>query len=174
MAAVIGGVADEVVLARVDAFAPLELVTSGDPFTITQSAQDAASRNSRWVPLISSPSSASIGVHISTHGAFEAARVVFRFGLWPAALDLWGIARTDPLARRLDDARWRDRKLALPGLAPLDLADVAAKAHERGGIIGAMVHGFNRWEWSRASFTVAGEPWTAEIDVLAVRTGAGT
>jgi CO/xanthine dehydrogenase Mo-binding subunit len=53
VAAVIGGVADEVVLARVDAFAPLELVTSGDPFTITQSAQDAASRNPRWVPLIS-------------------------------------------------------------------------------------------------------------------------
>jgi CO/xanthine dehydrogenase Mo-binding subunit len=174
VAAVIGGVADEVVLARVDAFAPLELVTSGDPFTITQSAQDAASRNPRWVPLISCPSSASIGAHISTHGAFEAARVVFRFGLWPAALDLWGIARTDPLARRWDDARWRDRKLAMPGLAPLDLADVAAKAHERGVIIGAMVHGFNRWEWSRASFTVAGEPWTAEIDALAVRTGAGT
>jgi CO/xanthine dehydrogenase Mo-binding subunit len=34
--------------------------------------------------------------------------------------------------------------------------------------------GFYRWEWSRASFTVAGEPWTAEIDALAVRTGAGT
>jgi CO/xanthine dehydrogenase Mo-binding subunit len=118
--------------------------------------------------------SASIRAHISTHSSFEAARVVFRFGLWPAALDLWGIARTDALTRRWDDARWRDRKLAMPGLAPLDLADVAAKAHERGGIIGAMVHGFNRWEWSRASVTVAGEPWTAEIDALAVRTGAGT
>jgi CO/xanthine dehydrogenase Mo-binding subunit len=171
VAAVLGGVADEVALARVDAFAPLELVTSGDPFSITQSAQDAASRNPRWVPMISAPSSASIGAHVSTHSAFQAARVVFRFGLWPAALDLWGIGRTDPLARRWDEARWQDRKLTMPGLAPLDLAAIAAKAHERGGVTGAMVHGFNRWEWSRATFTVAGEPWTAEIDALAVRTG---
>ena len=97
---------------------------------------------------------------------------MFRFGLWPAALDLWGLAKTDPLARRWDEARWQDRKLTMPGLAPLDLVAVAAKAHERGGVTAAMVHGFNRWEWSRASFTVAGEPWTAEIDGLAVRTGA--
>jgi CO/xanthine dehydrogenase Mo-binding subunit len=36
-----------------------------------------------------------------------------------------------------------------------------------------MVHGFNRWEWSSASFVVAGETWTADIDALAVRPGAG-
>lgn len=173
-AAVIGGVADEVTVAKPDAFAPLELVTSGDPYSITQAEQDAASRNPRWVPVISSPSSASVGAHVSTHGAFEAARVIFRFGLWPAALELWGIARTDPRAGHWDRARWEDRKLTLSGMPPLDLAAVAAKAHARRGIVGAMVHGFNRWEWSRASFTVAGEPWTADIDALAVRIGAGT
>ena len=98
VAAVIGGVADEVTVANVEAYAPLALVTSGDPFSITQSEQDAASPNPRWVPAISSVSSASIGAHISTHGACEAARVIFRFGLWPAALELWGIAKTDPRA----------------------------------------------------------------------------
>ena len=61
----------------------------------------------------------------------------------------------------------------MPGLAPLDLTVLAAKAHARGGVTGAMVHGFNRWEWSRASFAVAGETWTADIDALAVRAGAG-
>jgi CO/xanthine dehydrogenase Mo-binding subunit len=85
VAAVIGGVADEVSVANIEAYAPLGLVTSGDPFTITQSEQDEGARNPRWVPSISSVSSASIGAHISTHGAFEAARVIFRFGLWPAA-----------------------------------------------------------------------------------------
>ena len=59
-------------------------------------------RNPRWVPAISSVSSASIGAHISTHGACEAARVIFRFGLWPAALELWGIAKTDPRAGQWD------------------------------------------------------------------------
>jgi len=173
VAAVIGGVADEVTVANVEAYAPLALVTSGDPFSITQSEQDAASPNPRWVPAISSVSSASIGAHISTHGACEAARVIFRFGLWPAALELWGIPKTDPRAGQWDKAQWQERRLMMPGLAPLDLAALAAKAHAHGGVTGAMVHGFNRWEWSRASFTVAGEIWTADIDALAVRAGAG-
>jgi CO/xanthine dehydrogenase Mo-binding subunit len=173
VAAVIGGVADEVTVANVEAYAPLALVTSGDPFSITQSEQDAASPNPRWVPAISSVSSASIGAHISTYGACEAARVIFRFGLWPAALELWGIARTDPRAAQWDRTVWRDRKLTMPGLAPLDITMLAAKAHARSGVTGAMVHGFNRWEWSRASFSVAGEIWTADIDALAVRAGAG-
>jgi CO/xanthine dehydrogenase Mo-binding subunit len=173
VAAVIGGVADEVSVANVEAYAPLALVTSGDPFSITQSEQDAASPNPRWVPAISSVSSASVGAHISTHGAFEAARVIFRFGLWPAALELWGIAKSDPRAGQWDRAQWQGRQLVMPGLPPLDLAALAAKAHARGAVTGAMVHGFNRWEWSRASFKVTGEPWTADIDALAVRNGAG-
>ena len=35
-----------------------------------------------------------------------------------------------------------------------------------------MVHGFNRWEWSHASFAIGGETWTADIDALALRLGA--
>lgn len=171
-AAILGAVADEVLLAAVESFGPLGLVTSGDPYSMTQAAQDAASADPRWVPALSAPSSASIGAHISTHGAFEAARVVFRFGLWPAALDLWGIGGADLRAGQWESARWQDGRLALPGLPALDLAAVAARAHDRGAVTGAMVHGFNRWEWARASFPVAGETWTADIDALAVRTGA--
>ena len=36
----------------------------------------------------------------------------------------------------------------MPGLAPLALPAVAAKAHARNGVTGAMAHGFNRWAWS--------------------------
>src|SRR5262249_40963717 len=34
-------------------------------------------------------------------------------------------------------------------------------------------HGFNRWALSQATFAVAGQAWTADIDALAVRRGAG-
>jgi CO/xanthine dehydrogenase Mo-binding subunit len=36
-----------------------------------------------------------------------------------------------------------------------------------------MAHGFNRWAWSQATFAVSGQAWTADIDALAVRRGAG-
>src|SRR5262249_13032685 len=85
----LGGVADEVSLAQFGTFAPLALVTSGDSFAMNQDMQDAAARNPRWVPAISSGTSASTSAHVGTHPAAEAARVVFRFGLWPAALELW-------------------------------------------------------------------------------------
>ena len=36
-----------------------------------------------------------------------------------------------------------------------------------------MAHAFNRWAWARATFAVGGQPWTADIDALAVRRGTG-
>jgi ABC-type Fe2+-enterobactin transport system substrate-binding protein len=53
---------------------------------MNQKTQDAAARNPRWVPAVSSANGASTGAHVGTHPAAEAARVVFRFGLWLAAL----------------------------------------------------------------------------------------
>jgi CO/xanthine dehydrogenase Mo-binding subunit len=173
VAAYLGGVADEVTLAQVDTFGPLALVTSGDSYTMNQTTQDAVARNPRWVPAISSATTASIGAHVGTHAAAEAARVMFRFGLWPAALELWSIAPSDPKAKEWETARWQDGRLVMPGLAPLALPAVAAKAHARDGVTGAMTHGFNRWAWSQATFEVAGQAWTADIDALAVRRGAG-
>ncbi len=170
VAAHLGGVADEVAVAQIDTFGPLALVTSGDSY---QRTQDAAARNPRWVPAIFSATAASTGAHVGTHAAAEAARVVFRFGLWPAALELWGIAPNDPKANAWKTARWKDGQLVIPGLVPLSLPAVAAKAHARNGVTGAMAHGFNRWAWSQATFVVAGQAWMADIDALAVRRGAG-
>ncbi|MEH2511163.1 CO/xanthine dehydrogenase Mo-binding subunit [Nitrobacteraceae bacterium AZCC 1564] len=173
VAAHLGGVADEVAVARIDTFDSLGLVTSEDPYTMKQAAQDAAQRNPRWVPAISSPTSASIGAHVGTHAAAEAARVIFRFGLWPAALKLWRIALTDSRAGRWSEASWKDGQLTMAGLPPLSLPEIAAKAHALNAITGAMTHAFSRWSWAKASFKVASEPWTADIDALAVRRGAG-
>jgi CO/xanthine dehydrogenase Mo-binding subunit len=157
----------------VDAFGPLGLVTSGDPYSGNQAAQDAASRNPRWVPQISSPSSSSVGAHVSTHGAAEAAKLIFRFGLWPAALDLWGVQAGEAFAGQWQDARWQDGALAMPGRKPLPLAALAARAHQRKFVTGVMVHGFSRWAWASATFTLVGQSFTADIDALAVRSGAG-
>ena len=41
------------------------------------------------------------------------------------------------------------------------------------GVVAAMAHGFNRWAWSQAAFSVDGEQWTADIDALAVRRAGG-
>jgi CO/xanthine dehydrogenase Mo-binding subunit len=173
VAAYLGGIADEVALAQVDSFGPLGLVTSFDPYTISQEKQDMEARNTRWVPAISSATSSSAGAHVGTHAAAEAARVIFRFGLWPAALELWGLASTDPKALEWDKAHWKDGHLVASGLAPLAMATVAAKAHAQKGVVAAMAHGFNRWAWSRATFSIDGESWTVDIDALAVRRAGG-
>ena len=173
VAAHLGGVADEVTVHDVDSYGALALVTSGNSRTMSQATQDAVARNPRWVPAISTATFASNGAHVGTQAAAEAARVIFRFGLWPAALDLWGIAPTNPTARQWEAARWKDGHLQIPGLAPLSLAVIAAKAHARNFVTGAMTHAFSRWGWSRATFPIAGQTWTADIDALAVRRGGG-
>jgi CO/xanthine dehydrogenase Mo-binding subunit len=167
----LGAVATEVSMARVDAYDVLALKKTIDTYVITQAQQDAAARDPRWVPEISSPSSASVGAHIATHGANEAAKIIFMYGLWPAALELWGVAATDPRAKRWQDAKWIEGKLTFPSLAPLALADVTAKAHARKGVTGAIVHGFNRWAWANATFAIGRDSYKADIDALALRRG---
>jgi CO/xanthine dehydrogenase Mo-binding subunit len=169
----LGAMADEVSVARIDGHDVLALVTSGDSYTMDQRTQDLAAKNPRWVPAISSATSASVGAHVGTHSAAEAARVIFRFGLWPAALEVWHIAANDPRARDLAKAQWKDGQLVMHGFAPLPLSALAAKAHARNLVTGAVAHGFSRWGWSRARFPFAGEQHRAEIDALAVRRGNG-
>jgi CO/xanthine dehydrogenase Mo-binding subunit len=169
----LGGLADEVSVARVDAYDALALVTSGDSYTMDQKMQDAAEKDPRWVPAIGSATSASIGAHVGTHAAAEAARVIFRYGLWPAALELWRIPATDPRARQWAKARWKDGQLTMASLAPLALPALAAGAHARNFVTGAIAHGFSRWAWSRARFQFGEEQYRAEIDALAVRRGGG-
>jgi len=86
---------------------------------------------------------------------------------------LWRIAPNDPKAKEWQTARWKDGQLVMPGLAPLALPAVAAKAHARNSVTGAMAHAFNRWAWSQATFAISEQPWTGDIDALAVRKGAG-
>ncbi len=174
VAQALGRVADEVRVAQIDAFDELGLVTSGNPYAITQAEQDEASRNPRWVPDISGATSASNGAHVGTQSGAQAARVIFRYGMWPAALELWGIPQNDPRRFLWEEAFWQDNELILSGLPPLSQAAVAAKAYEQKGITGAMAHVFSRWAWAQAAFPLGdGDDWAAEADALAVRRGDG-
>lgn len=167
----LGGVANEVSVARLDSYDALRLMTSGNCRTMDQKTQDRLKFNPRWVPEISSPTSASIGAHVGTHAAAEAARVIFRFGLWPAALQLWQIAPNDVRAKNFAKARWRDGQLVMDGLEPLDLSALAATAHARNFVTGAIAHSFCRWEWARARFMFGKEQHDGELDALAIRKG---
>lgn len=171
----LGRAADFAHMDAPDVWVPLGLKTSDTPWTITQQQQDEASRNPQWVPTISSPASASIGAHVNTHAVAEAAEIIFRFGLWPAAQAIWnegtvgGQVASEPIT--FEELRWIDGALAGGGMEPLPIAQVSGKAHQMGLVTGAMVHAFNRWSWARAAFTVDGSNYESAIDALAVRRG---
>ena len=152
----LGIAADEVKLGVLDGWEVLGLVTPDNPFTITREQQDAAAKNPRWVPDVAQDTTASISAHIHTGVAAEAANVILRFGLWPAALAIWSAGRFGGQAAgefiRFDDVRFVDGALTADGMEPLALSRLAAKAHEMGLVIAAMVHGYNRWAWAHASF----------------------
>jgi CO/xanthine dehydrogenase Mo-binding subunit len=87
----LGRPADALDLAVTD-WPDLLIETSGDPHTMSQSAQDRLAENPRWSPAYASSSSASNSSYYLSHTAREAGRVVFLYGLWPAALAIWQIA----------------------------------------------------------------------------------
>ena len=102
---------------------------------------------------------------------------MLRFGLWPAALAIWSAGRFGGQATgefmRLDEARFVDGHLTAEGMEPLPVPRLAAKAHEMGLVVAAMVHGYNRWAWAHASFNLPDGRYTGAIDALAVKYGDG-
>jgi CO/xanthine dehydrogenase Mo-binding subunit len=167
----LGRPADALELAVTD-WSDLPVETSGDPRDMRQSDQDRLAENPRWSPAYASPSSASNSSYYLSHTTREAARIVYVHGLWPAALAIW--TRGAPAGSRvpaLEDARWRNGLLTVEGLEPLPLAQLAQEAHRQGLVVGAAVHGFNRWRWAEADFVVNGVGVRAPLDALSVRYG---
>ncbi|MDE1182569.1 molybdopterin cofactor-binding domain-containing protein [Paraburkholderia sp.] len=153
----------------------LPVVTSGDPYLMSQAEQDRLAANPHWSPAFASPSSATNSAFYFTHSTREAARVVFTHGIWPAAMAIWshgtGGGQAAPLVVRIDDARWVDGALSAAGMEPLTFARLAAKAHALGLVTGATVHVFNRWQWSEAEFEIDGRIERLPIDGLSLRHG---
>ena len=156
----------------------LPVETSGDPATMSQADQDRMAKNPRWSPVFASASSASNSAYYFSHVTRQAARIVFLHGLWPAALAIWARSGQAPApALKSENARWSDGSLTVKGTAddlePLPLGRLAQEAHARGLVIGAAVHGFNRWQWAEADFTVDGASVRVPVDALSVRYGNG-
>jgi CO/xanthine dehydrogenase Mo-binding subunit len=152
----------------------LPMQTSGDPHAMSQDEQDRLSLNPRWTPAFASSSSASNSAYYFTHTTQAAARVVFLYGLWPAAVAIWAHGGPGVLqAAKPQAARWRDGALVVEGFEPLPLARLAQEAHVRGLVVGAAVHGFNRWQWTEADFDVVGGPVRFPLDGLSLRYGDG-
>jgi CO/xanthine dehydrogenase Mo-binding subunit len=163
----------DVLTTSVTAWPDLPMMTSGDPYLMSQAEQDKALANPRWTPSYCSPSSASNSAFYFSHGTREAARVLFDHGLWPAALSLWstgiGGGQSAPHVIRQEDARWVNGRLTCAGMEPLPLANLAGQAHALGLVTGVVVHTFNRWQWAHADFEVDGQRYNRPLDGLAVR-----
>jgi len=152
----------------------MPLTSTELPFSTPQATEDGLQRNPRWTPTFMSPMATSNSAHFFGHATREAARVLLRYGLWPAARAIWnrGGAQAVPSAIGPDDLRVVDGKFTAGDLEPLPLSALAAKAHELGAVTGACVHAFNRREWAQAEFDVPGAGRVKlPIDALAVKYG---
>ncbi|MBB1201433.1 xanthine dehydrogenase family protein molybdopterin-binding subunit [Enterobacteriaceae bacterium 89] len=170
----LGKPADESHFAVTD-WQQLPMVTSGDPYTMSQAEQDELQRNPLWSPSWSSPSSASNSAYYFSHTTREASRLLFIQSLWPAALSIWrsgiGGGQAAPLVVRIEDARWVDGGLTAAGMEVLSLERLAKAAWQLGLPTGAVVHGFNRWQWAEADFTVNNQTVRLPLDGVALRHG---
>ncbi|WPO97644.1 xanthine dehydrogenase family protein molybdopterin-binding subunit [Pseudomonas sp. HR96] len=172
----LGQAANEVKTAVTD-WPELQLISSGNPYIMSQSDQDNLLRNPRWVGKVASASSATNSAYYFSHATREAARVLFNNGIWPAALEIWGQGpyggSANPYVLRREDAHWVDGQLTADGMQPLPFAQLARRAHERGLVTGATVHGFNRWMWAQADYSIDGVKERLPLDGLAVKYGDG-
>ena len=151
--------------------------TEDNPYEISQDEEDALARDPTWVPRITSPRSASNSAYYFTHATQQAAQMLLRLGLWPAALSIWsegaGGGQTGPEPVALAEARWTGGMLTARSLEPLSHARLAERAHRDGLVTGVCIHTFNRWSWAEADFDVEGELVSAPIDALSVQWGQG-
>jgi len=185
----LGKAADEVTLADTDSWGPLALTTTEvvgkepkryNPYVISQEQQDRGAKNPHWVPAIGSVSSASNSAFFFGHGTTQTASLLFKLGLWPAALSIWGKPPivtsnlgNDSPGPNIEDATWVDGKLTVAGLEPIPTEVLAKKAHEMGAVTSLVTHAFSRWKWTEADFTIEGEKLHLPLDAIAVQYGEG-
>jgi CO/xanthine dehydrogenase Mo-binding subunit len=153
----------------------MPLTSTEQPFTTSQATEVELQRNPRWTPTFMSPMATSNSAHFFGHATREAARLLLRLGLWPAARALWkrdGELVPDTMGR--EDLRVVDGRFTAGNLEPLPWSAVASKAHELGAVTGVCVHAFNRREWAEAEFDLPGTGRTAlPVDALALKYGDG-
>jgi len=155
----------------------MPLTSTELPFTTPQATEDELQRNPRWTPTFVSPMATSNSAYYFGHATREAALVLLRYGIWPAARALWsrGGGQIAPDTNGPKDLRVANGKITAGDLEPLPLSALAVKAHELGAVTGACVHAFNRREWAEAEFDLPGAGRVGlPVDALAVKYGDGS
>ena len=172
----LGRPADDVDFA-VNHWGNMPLHSKDEPYTTPQATEDELAKDPYWVPRMVSPVSASNSAYYFRHATQQAAQLLRKLSLWPAAQSIWG-GKGDggqflPSAATEDMLEWRDGLLVAEGLEPLSLERLAARAHELGMVTGVCVHVFNRWAWAKADFNVGGTKFQALVDALSLQYGQG-
>ena len=169
----VGKSADTVTVAKMEGWEAMQQFQTDNPYIISQSRQDEMAKNPQWTPVVAMASAASMSSYFQTHTTQAAANILFRYGLWPAAKELWGEGSRSVSFAGIDKCQWKNGELTYPGKPALPVKQLAAKAHEKGWVTSVMCHAFNRWEWAKADFTILGHKETYELDGLAVQYGSG-
>ncbi|MBB1381457.1 molybdopterin-dependent oxidoreductase, partial [Shewanella sp. SR41-2] len=174
----LGSFAHEVKLAEIDIWDAMQLVQTDNPYIISQQRQDEMTANPRWTPVKAMASSASMSAYYQSHVTRIAADIIYRHGLWPAAVSIWNeLYFNTPMGKtNLNDSRdgrWTDGKLTAMGFPPLSIDILAKRAHDLGLVVGVMGHAFNRWAWAEADFEIFGTKERIALDALALQYGEG-
>jgi CO/xanthine dehydrogenase Mo-binding subunit len=153
----------------------MPLTSTERPTSTQQATEDELQRDPRWTPAFQAPMATSNSAYYLGHATREAARVLMRHGIWPAARALWAErGRIVPASIGAEDLRAADGKITAGVLEELPLSALAAKAHELGAVTAASVHAFNRREWAQAEFDLPGAGRVRlPLDALAVKYGDG-
>ena len=160
-AAILGANATSVKLGEIDLFKQLDMVESFEP----------QPQNPRWTPLLFMSSKAATTSSRWVHSVEQSCHVLFETGLFPAAQSLWG-KKGDTL--KIASVHWRDGYLTAPGLRPLSLKDIAAKAHADRRITAVMNHAFFSAKWVEGDYSIDGVTQRRPVDGLAIRRGQAT
>lgn len=160
-AAILGANATSVKLGEIDLFKQLDMVESFEP----------QPQNPRWTPLLFMSSKAATTSSRWVHSVEQSSHVLFETGLFPAAQSLWG-KKGDTL--KIASVHWRDGYLTAPGLRPLSLKDIAAKAHADRRITAVMNHAFFSAKWVEGDYSIDGVTQRRPVDGLAIRRGQAT
>ena len=160
-AAILGANATSVKLGEIDLFKQLDMVESFEP----------QPDNPRWTPLLFMSSKAATTSSRWVHSVEQSSHVLFETGLFPAAQSLWG-KKGDTL--KIASVHWHDGHLIAPGLRPLSLKEIAAKAHADQRITAVMNHAFFSAKWVEGDYSIDGVTQRRPLDGLAIRRGQAT
>lgn len=166
VADIFGRNADYFKIGVTEEFEALRLTAS---FESSQAAEDEKAKNPRWVPYLSMSQAASAGAYQMRHAVREAAQIVLRYGVWPAACQL---AKVADRSFHIERIQWKEGSLWIDGKQNVAWKDLTQRLHKEKLITGAMVHTYYRSQWAKAEFKIGPEAETFPIDALALRSGS--